>query len=299
MRKQELTIAICTFNRAKLLIETINALASLKSIEKAEVIIVDNNSTDGTKNEVEKLIDKLNYKLDYTNEKKQGLSYARNTAIQKSTCKYIAFLDDDAIPTVEWIDSIIDAFEGDSELYAIGGKIIPKFEVSRPEWLVTGLEYSYTIVDLGVEKKQYPSGLYPFGANMAFRTAVFEKYKFPNHLGRKGTTLISGEETWLFGKIEEEDWGYCYIPNMIVEHFVPKERLKKEWVLERFYFQGVTKKLMCTSKKDMIKLLAETFLKSVYVGIKKPFLKKEGDVLLNECRKNSVRGSFDYLIGKK
>ena len=62
---------------------------------------------------------------------------------------------------------------------------------------------------------------------MAFRRSVLEKYKFPTHLGRKGTTLISGEETWLFNKLKEENWEYCYIPNMVVKHFVPVERLEK------------------------------------------------------------------------
>ncbi|HFJ9507877.1 glycosyltransferase [Bacillus cereus group sp. MYBK245-2] len=293
MRKSKLTIAICTFNRVDLLIETIQSLSELKNINDAQVIIVDNNSTDGTRAEVEKLIGDLNYNLEYINEKRQGLSYARNTAIQRASCEYIAFLDDDAIPDSEWINTIIAAFEKDLTLYAIGGKIIPKFETDRPDWLVKGLEYSYTIVDLGSNKQQYPSKLYPFGANMAFRTSVFNKYEFPNHLGRKGTTLISGEETWLFSKIQEEGWNYCYIPGMVVEHFVPKERLTKKWVLERFYFQGVTKKLMCTNKKDKIKLFIETFIKFIYVNIKAPLLKGEGEILLNECRRNSVRGAWN------
>ncbi|MGE1008027.1 glycosyltransferase [Bacillus cereus] len=298
MRKQKLTIAICTFNRVNLLVETIQSLSNLKNISDAQVIIVDNNSTDSTKGQVEELIRDLSYDLEYVNEKRQGLSYARNAAIQKANCEYIAFLDDDAIPDSEWINTIISAFEEDDTLYAIGGKIIPKFETSRPDWLVKGLEYSYTIVDLGANKQQYSSQLYPFGANMAFRTSVFDKYAFPNHLGRKGTTLISGEETWLFSKFEEEQWDYCYIPDMIVEHFVPKERLTKKWVLERFYFQGVTKKLMCTNKKETTKLFIETFMKFIYVNLKAPFLKGEGEILLNECRKNSVRGAWDYIMKK-
>lgn len=211
--EKKLTIAICTYNRVKLLLETMESLAMLNSIKKAEVLIVDNNSSDNTESEVAKFIQNANYEIRYINEKRQGLSFARNTAIEHSEGKYIAFLDDDAIPDSNWIESIIQFFEVNDEVYAVGGKIIPKFETERPSWLVEGLEYSYTIVDLGEERREYPGNLYPFGANMAFRRSVLEKYKFPTHLGRKGTTLISGEETWLFNKLKEENWEYCYIPN--------------------------------------------------------------------------------------
>ncbi|AIY72917.1 glycosyltransferase like 2 family protein (plasmid) [Bacillus cereus] len=84
MENKELTIAICTYNRSSFLTKTIQALFTLDNIEKAEIIIVDNNSTDNTAKEVRRLIGELNYEVKYINEKRQGLSYARNTAIKAS-----------------------------------------------------------------------------------------------------------------------------------------------------------------------------------------------------------------------
>lgn len=274
MENKELTIAICTYNRSSFLTKTIQALFTLDNIEKAEIIIVDNNSTDNTAKEVRRLIGELNYEVKYINEKRQGLSYARNTAIKASECEYIAFLDDDAIPNVKWLNIIIQTFKSNLDIYAIGGEIIPDFEINKPEWLVKGLEHSYTIINLGTEKRRYPSGLYPFGANMAFRKDALMKYEFPNHLGRKGTILISGEETWIFNKFKEEGWDYYYIPGMVVNHFIPRERLQKEWVLKRFYYQGVTNTLMCTRKSDTLKLIFKICSKYIYINIKKNVFKK-------------------------
>ena len=61
----------------------------------------------------------------------------------------------------------------------------------------------------------------------------------------------------------------------------------------KILFPRSNKKLMCTNKKDKIKLFIETFIKFIYVNIKAPLLKGEGEILLNECRRNSVRGAWN------
>ena len=45
---------------------------------------------------------------------------------------------------------------------------------------------------------------HPFGANMAIRKSFHDKYLFPTDLGRKGTLLLSGEESWIFEQMKKE-----------------------------------------------------------------------------------------------
>lgn len=144
-------------------------------------------------------------------EPMQGLSAARNTGILASKSPLIAFLDDDAIPCQRWITTIVSTFESKPEVMAMGGKIAPIFESKRPDWLIKPFELPYTIVDLGSRIKEYPKQLHPCGANMAMRKLVFDISLFPLDLGRKGDSLLSGEETWLFGQIQKKG-----IPSSII-----------------------------------------------------------------------------------
>jgi glycosyltransferase involved in cell wall biosynthesis len=83
------SIIICTFNRASLLKRALRSLKK-QSFQDFEVILVDDGSTDATKNVVKK------YKnVKYFFIKKSGLVKSRNFGVSKSTGKYITFLDSD------------------------------------------------------------------------------------------------------------------------------------------------------------------------------------------------------------
>lgn len=208
----------------------------------AEIIVVDNNSTDKTKQVVENWISlcpQPSLKKLYLFEARQGLSHARNTGIIHAHGRIIAFLDDDAIPSENWLSSIYKAFVKYPDALALGGKVLPNFEISRPDWLAPKYETFLSIMDLGHNDQEYPTGKFPFGVNMAFRKEVFNTTLFLTNLGRKGKSLLSGEETALFQEIARQGKIY-YIPNMYVIHFIPKERLTKKWLLSRIYAQGVS-----------------------------------------------------------
>lgn len=296
MQKQ-LSIIICTYNRAPLLERTLLALSELDRIDEAEVIVVDNNSTDDTVAVVRSCIEQCrgHVDIDYVLERKQGLSVARNTGVRVSSSDILAFLDDDAIPVRGWINAILEAFAGDPHTVAVGGIVYPNFETERPSWLIKPLELPYTIVNLGNEVRPYPNKLYPFGANMAFRNTVFERHSFPEELGRKGESLLSGEESWLLDRLKEEQGGITYVPGMAVHHFIPRQRLTKEWIAQRYYFQGVSYAYASGTAAAKLKLVLLTCMKVVYVLGESMFLRSEGRRLLVKCRRESIRGTFSNL----
>ena len=97
----ELSIVICTYNRSSFLREGLEAIVhqSLAFLDvPIEMIVVDNNSSDDTSSVVEEFQNKFSsLSLVYFLEKQQGISFSRNTAIQNSKGKFIAFVDDDAV----------------------------------------------------------------------------------------------------------------------------------------------------------------------------------------------------------
>ncbi|WP_262495661.1 glycosyltransferase family 2 protein [Paenibacillus sp. B2(2019)] len=297
----KLSIIICTYNRAPLLIKTLQSLLKLDHLEQAEIIVVDNCSKDDTEACVKKFIGKHGADVDirYMMEPMQGLSAARNTGILASKSPLIAFLDDDAIPCQRWITTIVSTFESKPEVMAMGGKIAPIFESKRPDWLIKPFELPYTIVDLGSRIKEYPKQLHPCGANMAMRKLVFDISLFPLDLGRKGDSLLSGEETWLFGQIQKEGHSILYHPEMAVDHFVPAARLTEDWIMRRYYSQGISNAMKSEGLKGKLILVGKTAAKLVYILADSILSRSKGRRLLNKCRLESIRGTLHMILNRE
>jgi len=292
-----LSIVICTFNRAELLKKTLGSLPSLTDIESAEVIVVDNNSADHTRCVAMEFATACQGKFDvrYVFESRQGLSAARNAGAAAARGDIVAFLDDDAVPVRGWIRSIATAFGGGGRVHAMGGIVRPHFEGGRPEWLIKPMELPYTIVHLGDAPIRYPANRHPCGANMAVRRRILLEFPFPESLGRRGESLLSGEETWLFERMRERRMTIVYHPGMAVTHFIPAARLTREWIKRRYYCQGASNGLAFLSRGQRWKAFGSAALRSAYVAVDSLFARSEGRKLLNECRRASIRGLLDQV----
>lgn len=308
----EASIIICTYNRAALLERTLRSLVHLAGIEEAEVIVVDNGSPDGTAAAVERCAGMLQgrVRLSYVHEPRQGLSVARNTGIARARAPLLAFLDDDAVPEPGWLAAIRRAFAEHPRAGAAGGPVLPEFAAERPDWLAGRLELPFTIVDLGPGARRWPRRLHPFGANMAIRRAALDgvsgiapgerpgaPLRFPEALGRKGTALYSGEESWLFSRLRRQGWSLVYVPDMRVRHHIPAERLSEAWIRKRYYYQGLSMAKACTGAAGRIRLAAGLALRRLYIAVQARLAGTPAKRLWAECRRETVRGAWHGLKG--
>jgi glycosyltransferase involved in cell wall biosynthesis len=228
-----------------------------------------------------------------------GLSAARNAGIRAASANIVAFLDDDAIPAKLWIRTILNTFNHMPEVMAMGGRITPRFETTRPQWLIKPFELPLTIVDLGQKVREYPANLHPCGANMALRKVVLEANLFPLELGRKGNELLSGEETWIFRSLSKAGKVILYHPFMSVEHFIPANRLTREWMTRRYYYQGISNGYARQGWLDKLKLVGTLTAKVLYILVNALLARSEGSKLLIKCRLESIRGSLTTLNVRK
>lgn len=235
------TVAICTHNRAQDTGEAIESILTQSyAEEEIEIIVVDNRSTDHTAEVVNQLRDRHGSRIRYILENKLGLSVARNRAIQEARGKYILFLDDDALASMEWVQNIVEVFESDPLIGCVGGKIEPIWEVEEPDWIPEEYRSVFTILDYSSEVKEMPSPSIPYGANVAFRMRVFQEMKpFREDLGRVGKNLLSSEESELIARVREK-YKVFYTPFAPVKHKIAKERTTKKWFLKRIFWQGVS-----------------------------------------------------------
>jgi len=232
---------ICTYNREKYIRKALDSLTrQLLPIYRFEIVVVNNNSTDRSEEEILKFRaahPELNFT--YVTETSQGLSYARNRGVEESKAPLVTFLDDDALATEDFLLRCVEYFEKQPELIAIGGKIIPEFVDGKPAWYT---KYYWGVTgqfDLGDEAfKILYRGKFPCGSNMTFRKEFFSTYGYFNtNLGRKGAILLAGEEKELFSRVKpaaEKDRVW-YFPDLRVYHMVDNSKLNPVY-LEKFCY---------------------------------------------------------------
>lgn len=217
-----------------------------------ELLIVDNNSNDHTREVVENFGADTSLNISYIFEKQQGKSYALNTGIANSRGQILAFTDDDVIVDKRWVASIIEASTKYSHK-AFGGKVIPLWLDPIPPWIQPTGPYANPIIgaaivshDKGDEVKEYGEDMWvPIGANMFFRRDVLEKYGgFRTDLGPRGDILGPHEDSEMGFRLKNNGEKILYYPNAIVYHPVPHYRLSTEYLLKYFWNLGLTEARM-------------------------------------------------------
>ena len=237
----KITVVICTYNRAKLLIRALDSLTK-QSIGKKnfEVLIINNASTDDTDKKTQGFIEyNSEFFLRLLYEENQGLSYARNRGIKEASGNFIAFLDDDAVADPDWLKTALDAFHNTQPVpLAIGGPILPLYETSRPYWF----KDKYEIRTWGDKNRfLYPNEAFS-GSNMIFKKSILERYGgFDISLGIKGNHLSLAEESDLINRINRNlhsDKLFYYVTNLKVYHSVPEVKMKVSYQLKRHFVIG-------------------------------------------------------------
>ena len=137
-----LTAILCTFNRCQLLAKALeNVAASIlpQSVEW-EVLVVDNNSRDQTREVVQDFCRRYPGRFRYLFEPQPGKSYALNSGVRETRGEILAFLDDDPSVETKWLRNLTCALES-PEWARVGGRIILRWPASLPNWLSVGEPY--------------------------------------------------------------------------------------------------------------------------------------------------------------
>jgi glycosyltransferase involved in cell wall biosynthesis len=203
-----------------------------------EVLIVDNNSKDNTKQIVEKMHDDGYTRFRYIFERRQGLSFARNAGLDAAKGEIILFTDDDVIVDANWLSEIVNAFlECDAD--CAGGKILPVWPGDRPLWLSARNEYALALLDYGEDILELKNEDPPlFGANIAFSRRILQIVgSFNTSLGRMGSKLYCSEDTEIYSRILQSNAKIIYQPRAIVHHVISVNRLQKKY-FRKWHFEG-------------------------------------------------------------
>jgi glucosyl-dolichyl phosphate glucuronosyltransferase len=237
----DISIVIPTFNRASSLRLTLNALDRQLVPDSLtwEVIVVDNNSCDRTRSEVEDFSRTARIPVRYIFAAQQGVSHARNAGVASARAEVVGFTDDDADPARDWVATIATVM-ADTSADIVGGQIRPVWHRPPPAWLEHG---TFLRSSLAIMDDTTPLTIVDFtglpmiwGANMAFRRKVFDRVgAFNPQRGAVGYKLYRGEETDLIRRAIEAGFRVVYDPRLFVTHRIGPDRMRVAY-FARFAF---------------------------------------------------------------
>jgi glycosyltransferase involved in cell wall biosynthesis len=240
------SVVIATYNRAADLRDTLASLAGLRPSAPWEVIVVDNNSTDGTRAVVESAAPSFPAPLRYAFEREQGRSPALNAGIRLAQGDVIVTTDDDVRVDSDWLDRAGGALDRLDCDY-VGGRVLPIWGGPRPAWLPNhgGKHWAViALLDYGSEPLEFGARV-PLGVNMAFRRSAFDRAGLLDpHTGRKAGTLLGQEvREWCIRARAAGVRGF-YAPEMVVRHIIPASRLNKKYFRRWFYWRGISRAML-------------------------------------------------------
>lgn len=242
----EISAVICTHNRERYLERCIASLLA-QSIPSSEyeIIIVDNGSTDSTKEICNQFAGRVNFR--YLFEPVLGLSQARNTGWKAAQGKYVGYIDDDATAEPAWLENALRSFRSLSPSPEwVGGPVLLEWEAPSPAWLTEEYHGALGRIDWGASSHFLENAHeWLAGGNSFYRRDILQQLNgFDTRLGRKKNLLLSGEEVQFQHRLKAVGGRIYYHPGIRIHHFVPKERTQPSFFYRRYYWGGVTDCLM-------------------------------------------------------
>lgn len=244
----QITIAICTYNRAQIIPRAIGSILQQDSLKIKEILIVDNNSSDNTKDVVKTYA--ANYpKIRYCLEKNKGISNVRNRAMNESKTDFLAFLDDDAWASPTWINSIVMPLQTKSlnkNIACVVGPVKLVWEGGgKPNWFPKQFESLLCEYNYGVNSHFLDQDGYLLTTNVLFHAATIKNLGgFRTDLGRLGNKPLGGEDNEIYQRLYKNGYKVWYQSDALVYHPVPVERQTREYLLNRLYWDGASQPLM-------------------------------------------------------
>lgn len=273
------------------------------AVHQWELIIIDNNSTNNVLCDIDI---KWHPNLKLIAEDKQGLTYSRIAGFNSASGKIVVMVDDDNVVAPDYLENVRKYFSLNSQIGAIGGKIKQCFIGFEPEEWTKEFWHMLAIRDLGDNEiisipgsSCYPAHS-PVGAGMAIRKHLFKAYQDSINLSsevitdRSGDNLSSGGDNEINIHVLRQGYSVAYIPDLILEHIIPANRLTKKY-LARLNYQSSKSWIKLILKYDICpwrRILRKTVL---IRKIKAWVTQKAWESATNHIRWRGLCGVFEAL----
>lgn len=233
------SIIVCAYNAEERIENTLRHLSRLKipTNSEAEVILVDNASTDRTTSAAEAVWIEVGqpFPLIILEERRQGQALARRTGVLAARFQYGVFCDDDNWLDTDYLIAADTILASDPAVGVVGGCSTPEADVGLPPWFYTS-SGAFAVGIQGVTDGDVTHQKYVWGAGMAFRTRPLKRIYLsdlnPLTTGRSGTLLTSGDDGELCAWFIFYGYKLHYSSTMRFKHYMASRRLTDEYFSE-------------------------------------------------------------------
>ncbi len=254
------TVVICSRDRRERLLRSLRRVAEQSCPFPWTVLVVDNGSSDGTEAAVNALAADFPVPLRCVREPLEGLSHARNRALEAATGDVLVWTDDDTEPRPGWLEAHARAY-ADGDVLGVGGRILVELpHDASPEWraaLACQVGGPTARYDFGDTARDVRDGRqpFPFGANMSFdRKLARGVGGFRSDLG--WGSGVPSEDSEFFRRFACLPGRVLYVPEATVVHRIEAERLTLAF-FERWHRGRGRAKVRIESPKRQEKLLKQ------------------------------------------
>jgi glucosyl-dolichyl phosphate glucuronosyltransferase len=245
----DLTVCVCTHDRPRYVRDCLEGLRQQTAPrESFAVLLVDSGSPEPARTALQELAQKYPGAM-LIRVDEPGVSAARNAGATAAVTDYIAYIDDDAVPDVSWVATILEALGQPStsgrRLAVLGGRILPSWEAPLPPWWPPSLRGILSIIEyegMGEYRTaELPAAMEPYACNMVVHVrSLLDNGGFGVGIGRIGTVLLSDEEVQLAWRLQDAGLSARYDHRIVVHHQIQASRLNPGWLLSRLYWQGAS-----------------------------------------------------------
>ena len=226
-----LSLVICTRNRASQLDQSLKSLLRLRSGRSWQLVVVDNGSTDDTQLVLERFRTHFTHEFTLVVEPRPGLGTARNRGWTNARGEIVAFTDDDCYPDEHFLMSVESCFNEDSRLGFAGGRVL----------LHDPTDYTITIQTESCRQEILPGQFIPAGliqgANFACRRAALADVSgFDERFG--AGTLFPCEDVDILARMSVRGWPGVYDPRLLVYHHHRRKSEEEVLRLKKQYDRG-------------------------------------------------------------
>ena len=260
---KNIAICIITYKRPIFLRKCISSILNQKL--DFDLYIIDNDHNASAKRVVEFMQHDTSSKLNYILEKKKGIPYARNKAVEcvKDKYKYLVFIDDDEEADKMWLINLYNAIKK-YNVDVIAGPVLPIIE-----------NKFFKIADSGAffrKEKKYINGQIMntcATSNVIIKMDVFQKYPKPFNEKFKNT---GGTDTFFFEKIIQDGFIIKWCNDAIVYEKYEDDRLTLKFNFMRSYRIGNSKAFGLKLRKKYSKILFKIIISILEICISIPLI---------------------------
>jgi len=226
-----ISVCVCTFKRPRLLANLLTELG--RKITQGNfsysIIVVDNDSTESARAIVESFRTRLPVPVEYDVEPVQNISLARNRAVARARSDMVAFIDDDELPTEDWLLKLYMALCR-SGADGVLGPVISVFEVVPPKWVLTARVFERPLRPAG-EVVHWTQGR---TGNVLLRHSVLDEVEGPF----RRECGSGGEDQDFFKRAIDKGRVFVWCQQASVNETVPSHRLRRSFQLRKALLRG-------------------------------------------------------------